>query len=40
MNGVLEGGWEYIYLAYGVTWLFLGGYAVSLWMRSRAGGSQ
>ena len=33
MNGELQGGWEYIIAAYAVTWLFFGGYAVSLWLR-------
>lgn len=33
MTGAIEGGWGYVYAAYIVTWVFLGGYAVSLWMR-------
>ncbi|MEQ1503530.1 MAG: hypothetical protein ABMB14_14935 [Myxococcota bacterium] len=34
-TGVIVGGWEYVYAAYLTTWLFVGGYAVSLWIRSR-----
>ena len=35
-SGVVSGGWEYVYAAYGVTWLFFVGYAVSLVVRQRA----
>ena len=34
MTGVIEGNWSYVIAAYAVTWLFLGGYAVSLALRS------
>ena len=33
-TGVIEGGWEYIWAAYLATWIFFGGYAISLFMRS------
>lgn len=33
-QGVLQGGWEFIWAAYGATWLFLGGYALTLVTRS------
>jgi hypothetical protein len=33
--GVVSGGWEYLVAAYVLTWLFLGGYTASLWIRSR-----
>jgi len=32
-DGILDGGWTYIWAAYGVTWTFLAGYAVSLLIR-------
>ena len=32
---MIQGGWEFIGAAYGLTWLVLGVYAVSLWMRHR-----
>lgn len=35
-QGVLQGGWEFIWAAYGATWLFMGGYALTLVTRSRA----
>jgi CcmD family protein len=35
MNGLIEGGWIYIYGAYGVTWVLLSGYTISLIVRSR-----
>lgn len=34
-SGVVAGGWEYVWAAYIVTWLFLGGYTASLWVRNR-----
>ena len=34
-DGVIEGNWEYIIAAYSVTWVFLLGYAVSLWTRRK-----
>jgi hypothetical protein len=36
MTGQLEGGWEYVIAAYLITWIFFGGYAASLWLRSIA----
>lgn len=39
-SGVVQGGWGYVWAAYGVTWLFLIGYALLLFVRSpRRGGS-
>lgn len=35
MTGVIEGGWGFVYAAYVVTWVFMFGYAASLWVRSR-----
>jgi CcmD family protein len=37
VTGAIQGGWEYVSAAYGVTWLFLGGYALSLVIRARRG---
>lgn len=34
-GGMVTGGWEYVVAAYVATWIFIGGYAVSLWIRSR-----
>ncbi|MBI3182052.1 MAG: hypothetical protein HYZ28_07890 [Myxococcales bacterium] len=36
-QGRIEGGWEYIWAAYGLTWLSLALYGVSLWLRRRSG---
>jgi len=33
MEGVIQGGWEYVWMAYGVTWAGLLGYTISLWLR-------
>ena len=33
-SGVIAGGWEYIWAAYGVTWLFFAGYSLSLFLRT------
>ena len=30
---MITGGWNYVWRAYGVTWLVLGIYALSLWVR-------
>ena len=38
-QGVIEGNWEYIVAAYSVTWLFLVGYAFSLYARFPRGKS-
>ena len=35
MTGELQGHWEYVTAAYVVTWLFFGGYTLSLWYRAR-----
>ena len=32
---MIAGGWEYIAAAYGLTWVVLGLYAMSLWARDR-----
>lgn len=34
-SGVIIGQMEYVWAAYLIYWLFLGGYAVSLWLRHR-----
>lgn len=34
MSGVIQGGWEYIWAAYGITWAALTLYGVTLWLRS------
>lgn len=34
-NGYVVGGWSYVWVAYGVTWAFLVGYTLSLWLRWR-----
>ena len=31
----VQGGWEFIYAAYGATWIVLGLYGLSLWLRFR-----
>ena len=36
MSGILEGGWEFVTLAYGVSLLTLGGYAISVFVRFRS----
>ncbi len=33
-TGVIEGGWEYIWAAYGLTWLFFAVYSATLILRS------
>ena len=33
--GAIEGGWSYVIAAYIVTWIMLGGYALSLFLRGR-----
>lgn len=38
-SGVLSGGWEYVTLAYVITWATFIGYAVSLWARNPGGRS-
>jgi hypothetical protein len=34
-SGVVTGSWGYVVAAYALTWVFLGGYTASLWIRSR-----
>jgi heme exporter protein D len=36
MDGVLTGGWEFVWLAYGVSLLVMVSYAVSIFVRFRA----
>jgi hypothetical protein len=36
MNGMIQGGWEYVGAAYVVSTVVLGGYALSLFLRLRA----
>jgi hypothetical protein len=38
-SGVIEGGWNYVALAYGMSWTVFIGYTVSLWWRGQRGGS-
>jgi heme exporter protein CcmD len=35
MSGMIAGGWEYVWAAYGVTALFLGGYIATVLVRYR-----
>ena len=37
-TGVIEGGWGFVYAAYLTTWVFVLGYAASLWIRRREEG--
>jgi hypothetical protein len=32
---MIQGGWEFVWAAWGLAWLAIGGYAMSLWVRSR-----
>ena len=34
-TGAVTGAWGYVWAAYGITWLFFGGYAATLYMRFR-----
>ena len=34
-GGIVVGGWEYVWAAYGITFTVLGGYAISLLVRVR-----
>jgi heme exporter protein CcmD len=36
MSGVVDGGWEFVWMAYGVTAAVLSGYALSVGLRYRA----
>lgn len=33
-NGVISGGWEFVWAAYGLTWLFFGIYSATLFARA------
>ena len=35
MTGIVTGGWEFVWAAYGITFTVLGGYAISLIVRVR-----
>ena len=35
MTGQLQGGWEYIYASYALTWLFFAAYTFSLYVRAK-----
>jgi hypothetical protein len=37
MNGMIVGGWEYVWGAYGLTFAVLAGYGISLWLRQPRG---
>lgn len=32
-TGYIQGGWGFVWASYGITWAFLVGYTVSLWLR-------
>jgi hypothetical protein len=32
-SGVIEGGWDYVYAAYAITWAVIIAYGLSLWIR-------
>ena len=38
MDGMITGGWEYVWAAYGLSWAGMAAYLASLWMRSRTVG--
>ncbi len=35
MEGMIQGGWEYVWTVYSLTWATLLGYAISIWWRGR-----
>jgi hypothetical protein len=35
-SGRIQGGWEYVWTSYGVTWAALALYAFSLWRKARS----
>ncbi len=37
-TGVVAGGDPFVWAAYGLSWVLLGGYALLLWKRSQRGG--
>ena len=34
MQGMIEGGWEFVWAAYGISWFVIIAYLFSLWKRS------
>ncbi len=36
-GGLVRGGWEYVWTAWGLTWLALASYGLRLWWRGRRG---
>ena len=36
MNGVIQGGWVYVAVAYSLVWVTLIGYSISVWRQHRA----
>lgn len=38
--GVVSGGEVYVWAAYGLSWLVLGGYVSTLWLRAPRGGTR
>jgi hypothetical protein len=34
--GRIQGGWEYVWVSYGITWASVGLYALYLWNKTRA----
>jgi heme exporter protein D len=36
MSGMIQGGWEFVWAAYGITFTTLSLYCFSLWLRLRA----
>lgn len=39
-GGIVSGGWEYVWAAYGITVAFLGGYGLQLGLRLRKGSKE
>ncbi|MCB9673636.1 MAG: hypothetical protein H6737_00885 [Alphaproteobacteria bacterium] len=35
VTGRIEGGWEFVFAAYAITWATFGLYTLSLWARAR-----
>lgn len=40
MDGVIEGGWEYVIAAYAVVWGGMLAYGVTLWLRARSASAE
>ena len=36
MTGMIQGGWEYVWVVYGATWFTLAAYTASLLIRERS----